>query len=290
MKSTTNVNWKHVGDAAHVLTMLSAAAFAVAVGYYAGDTKTSNLFDAQWKTDGFCIAGKEKPYWNSHDACLYTDVALAAVLGGLYSLFRNTPGMKGAERYVLPNIIGIVAHGLGHGGIASKLRELSGDSEMLFRESGRSVAERLRQDSFTEILGDELLGAVFWLGLIYASLPGTNKSTVAFFVLIARTGQSFIPARFGFTYVQTFLLLVSSFYQINRSHAEKDFFYGFFPALVGFPLTLVGWLESTQCSAFVRDLFYGHLVYDGYIAVGAIVFYLICYVKIRSEQLKEKVL
>jgi hypothetical protein len=144
--ASTATSWQQVGDATHFLTMLSAVSFAIAVGRYAGDTNNkSSLFDAQWTIDGFCVAGKEQPYGNSHDACLYTDLALSAVLTGLYFLYRNTPGMNGANQYVVPQIVGQVAHGIGHGGIAYQLRALGGDSEKMFAKEEATYTERLRQ-------------------------------------------------------------------------------------------------------------------------------------------------
>jgi hypothetical protein len=279
--------FRHVGDAAHVATIVSTVAFALAVGLYA-NTASTFLFDAAWKRDGFCVTHQDVPYWTSHDMCLYVDVALAVVLAVVYMFCKETPGMATANMYVVPNIVGQVAHGIGHGAIAMSLRNRGGDMEELFAVAERSVWERLQQESITTFLSEEIPQVIFWLGLIYASTPHSKKSTIALFFLLARVGQIYTPARFGFTYVQTVLFMIHAFHQTNRPVHEKDFSYATFPLLASFPVTVAGWVESTQCSAFVRDTFYGHVIYDGCISVSVIVWYLVCYVKARIDSPKVK--
>jgi hypothetical protein len=118
---------------------------------------------------------------------------------------------------------------------------------------------------------------IFWMCLIKASLPNVKTATVAVVVLGAQFFQLFVPNQFGFTYVQTVLMLAFSLNQLNRPTKEKDFSYALYAALVGLPVTMVGWMESTQCSAFVMDYLYGHVVYDAYIPCSMLVWYLTCY-------------
>lgn len=91
-----------VGDAAHVATLLNAVAFLVVVGLYAGDKASSFLFDEAWKNDGFCVAGKAKSYWSSHDVCLYMDLALATGLAVLFLFLRHTAGLEAANKFIVP--------------------------------------------------------------------------------------------------------------------------------------------------------------------------------------------
>ena len=290
-----------VGDAAYRVTFLSTAAFAVAVALF---VETDKVFDPQWKRDGFCVANSETPYWNSHDLCLYVDVSLAAFLALLHIALRGNKkashggiSMEGANEYIIPNVVGQIAHGIGHEAIAAKLRKVGNSVEQTMDAVARlPFAQRWREESVAKILLAELPGAVFWLGLIYATMAQSRalkntKSTVAWVALaalLARIGQSFMPPRFGFTYVQTVLMLLHAFSQTRRPLAEKDFFYASFPVIVSVPLIFMGWLESTQCSAFVQEKFYGHLLYDGYVGVSLIVWYLVCYSKVQSDTSKVK--
>merc|ERR1719215_259494 len=96
--------------------------------------------------------------------------------------------------------------------------------------------------------------------------------------------QFFFPSRFGFTYVQTVLLLLFSTNQLLLPAEEKGRSYALFGIIVSFPVSLVGWVESTQCSVFVKDYLYGHLVYDAYIPCSMLFWYLWVFAVNREKQ------
>jgi len=274
-----------VGDAGHAVTLLSTLAFAVAVGVYAGDLESTFLFDRQWKADGFCVSGKEAAFWTSHDLCLYVDLAMAALLGLLYLLLKSTKGLEGANKYIVPNIFGIAVHGIGHGNIARNLRyyENKDSDEDNF---SLSLMVRMQEESFSRVVSQEAPLVIFWVGLVWASMPQSKKSLVILVSILAYLGQQLTTAAMVFTYVQTVLILSFSLNQTRLETQEKStYFYAIYPLVVSFPTTLVGWIESTQCSSFVREKFYGHLIYDGYIAVSMVVWYLMCYIHVRSKGL-----
>jgi hypothetical protein len=282
------LDWARVtGDLLHYCTLASAGIFAVAVGWY-GDDPNSNFFDAKWKENAFCVTNLDVPYWTSHDVCFYVDCVLAVSLGMIFQFLKRTPGMEKANLYVVPNMLGTVAHGIGHGAVARMIRSVNDNKDEIMTASKRSFQERWQQYSTNDLIYDDLPQMLFWLGLLYASMPQSQKLRIVILSTIARVGQYFVPNHFAFTYVQTILLLAFSLNQLNLPMLDKDFSYALYPLVVSFPVTLIGWIESTQCR-IVDKLFYGHVVYDGYIAVSVIIWYLLVYVKASFQNDTEKV-
>ena len=278
-----------IGDTGHAACVVSSLLFAGAVVLYAGgddsESKTRNLlFDAQWKYDGFCVAKKDKPYWTSHDICLYVDVAMALLLFLCYQLLRTTPGLEGANKYIVANVFGMVAHGIGHGGIAKGMREHSGDSDTAYADMSRNLLVRIQEDPLLDVAVYNLPFILFWVGLIWASMPQSQAAMIVTMSILAQLGQTQVSPRFAFTYVQTVLLLCFSLNQTILDASEKNFAYALHPVLVAFPTIVVGWIESTMCTAFVQRVFYGHVIYDGYIALSINVWYLMCYLHARRTQ------
>ena len=257
-----------IGDAFHMATLVATFAFAVRV------VRHFDKFDASWQEEGFCIAHRDVPYWTSHDACLYFDVAAAAVLALVYyTLHKSQSDLANGEMF--RGIPGIVGHGLGHGALGRALRQHA-TKEVNPWEKGYQHLAGL--GSNLERLGYELVFAIFWMSLIKATMPHSSNGAVVAVSLVALFVQAFVPQLYGFTYVQTVLFVVFAWGQLSRPVAEKGFAYALYPIVVGLPVVLVSWMESTQCTAFVKDKLYGHLVYDAYIPLGMLAWYLLCYV------------
>ena len=112
---------------------------------------------------------------------------------------------------------------------------------------------------------------LLWIGLLKAATPSLSNFALGGLVLGAQLVQLLVPKYLASTYVQTIIFLVFSMNQLVRNKKEKDYSYTTHPWIVGMPLTLVGWMEGTQCTAFVKDRLYGHLVYDAWIPLDRIV-------------------
>jgi hypothetical protein len=84
-----------------------------------------------------------------------------------------------------------------------------------------------------------------------------------------------VPPRFGFTYVQTALLLANSLAELRRPPQQKDAYYALYALGVGVPVGFVGWMEALGCDAFVRSALGGHLVYDTSISLSILTYYAI---------------
>jgi hypothetical protein len=270
-----------LGDSAHAVTLVSTLAFTYMAGRYMNDSNDT-FFDASWKRDGFCVAHAEVEYWNSHDVCLYVDAAMAALLGLVYLALHKMPGMEAANALLFANIPGILGHGIGHGLVGKQIREFG------LEAASPSFSDLVANQTSMEIAQALGLFLVFWAGLLKASMNNIQTKYLIPCVLVAIAGNTLVPANFGFTYVQTILMLAFSINQLLRPASEKDYVYATFPLFVGFPLTLVGWMESTQCSNFVRDYMYGHVVYDAYIPIASLAWYLVCYARVQGANVQKR--
>lgn len=279
----TSSFYSYAGDAGQVLAIASALAFAFMAGNYMPDP-TSTFFDTQWKQEGFCVTNRDIPYWNSHDMCLYVDTIMAVLAGLLFLAWRNDPGMDQANVIFKANIPGVLLHGVGHAALGKAIR----DGTMNLEDGRKLVIESaMAQNESTLRLGLSFLPLVsFWYALSKASMPNvSNKFTFAAALLVTYC-QLWIPNDFGFTYTQTILILEFSINQLFRPKEEKDLAYFLYPVMVGVPLTMIGWMESTMCSTMVRDWFYGHLVYDAYIPLSMMAWYMVVHSHATSNNTK----
>lgn len=256
------------------------------------------LLDPEWKERGFCITAPDQAFWTSHDVCLYFDVAAAAVLGGVYLLLRKTPGLELANDMLLGNLVGLIGHGIGHGNIAASDRRDLAEQRQLAAELGKGYIptpsklyastgwEWIRESpDVSTALQRQGFTVIFWAGLLKSIFSKSSISTVVLLMLpIIAVQNMFITGKFGFTYVQTVLMTCFSFKELlQRPQAEKEnVSYPLYAAIVTLPLSYVGWMETTQCSRFVRDYLYGHLVYDAYIPISMLIWYLLCYAHAKS--------
>lgn len=281
-----STTWSRIGDLTHLALILNASAFAYAVVMH----NESDLFDPVWQPEGFCVANRDVPYMNSHDLCLYFDTIFALIHGLVYLGLRNQPGMDPANELVKFNIIGIMGHGLGHGAIAKGIRDginASSSSAEDSTSSGLSGFEIMQSLSFLEAIKTMIPYVIFWILLMKATMPTAKWSVVSLMTALSFVGNIFVPERFGFTYVQTVLLLAFSIHQLLRPSSEKGFAYALFPIIAGFPVSkyycivgtavlmmccsmltpyfhvivgVIAWIESTMCSKGVIDIG-GHCKY-----------------------------
>lgn len=259
--------WGNVG---HCISLTSTLLFAACVCFFLNkDDASDPLFDDTWRQEGFCVTNPETPAKNSHAACFYVDAVMAIVLGALYLKNRHNPELKHEHFIMGPGILGILGHGIAHGGIARSMQKIM---EAVTEEEAAVVKEE-EHTTFFRFIGPLL----FWLPLLKASMPNAKLRFVLLGALISNHMTSIIPDNFQFTIVQTILMVAFSANQLMRSSEEKkDIHYSLYAWIVSIPITLVGWMESTMCSSFVKDILYGHLVYDAYIPVGMLIWYFLC--------------
>ena len=279
-----NRSYARMGDAMYSLCLLNTIAFCTSVIFF----KDSPHFDPVWVKDGFCISNPTTMHWNSHHLCLYTDVILASLFGILYFFLHKSDGMEAANEFVFYNMFGVIAHGLGHGGLAAALfdeeKEQNSDEDISYMSAIHT------KESWVVVLSELFLTSnvgflIFWIGLLKASMPKTPFKGIMVLSVLSYFGNLSVAPSFGFTYVQTILLLAFSLNQILRPKDEKGFAYLMYGIIVSLPLGLVGWLESTQCQSFVIH-YGGHLLYDACIPLGMVAFYLLCYYNRENDVVK----
>ncbi|KAL9183616.1 hypothetical protein ACHAXT_004472 [Thalassiosira profunda] len=275
------------GDLVYGATLLNTVAFMAAV-LFCKDS-ASNIFDAAWAKEGFCVANATIPYWSSHDLCLYADLFLAGVCGVVYYLLRDNEGMQAANHFVLPNILGVAAHGLGHGGIGAGLRDEKErertDLDLSFYET---IGDKDTSTILYQLIVDQGLFFIFWLLLLKAAMPESPmKRTVLPLSIVSWISTLCTKPSFQFTSVQTILQIAFALNQLCRPKEDKGYAYFLYGAFVAFPLGIVGWLESILCSSTIIHLG-GHLCYDAFIPVSMLAFYLTAYVNRGLETAKLK--
>jgi hypothetical protein len=268
------------GDLFHMATLFFTFIFAYLVVLH------FEIFDPSWKEEGFCVKNRDVSHWNSHDMCFYFDTAASLLLVAVYFLYSGSQSPQ-VNKELITNIPGILGHGIAHGAIGRAIRM---DDSMYAGDVWETGYQRIKKGttSTPELVQGLVALSLFWLFLIKATLPAWSYRGVALLSLVVMAIQAFIPQVFGFTYVQTVLLVLFSVAQLSRPSEEKGFSYALYPAIVGLPLALISFLESTMCSAFVRDWLYGHLVYDAYIPVSIFIWYLLCRKHHLSSVVKDK--
>lgn len=264
-----------VGDAAHAFCILQTCLFAILVV-----GQSSSIFDSVWIQDGFCVANRNVAYMTSHDLCFYFDILGAIVCGYLYYLFKPVKGMESTNALFKNNIGGIASHGFAHFLIAESMRD---GGIISVEDQLDAIANSTIQQVVINIGGI----VVFWLTLLKASMANVGWDRIVPLAVIATVWNIQIPPQFGFTYVQTILLLAFSFNQLNRPKEEKmTRAYALYPMLVSVPLNMIAWMESTMCSCFIIHVG-GHLIYDSAIVVSLVVYYFVCFWYLLQENIKK---
>jgi hypothetical protein len=282
------------GDIGHVATLISTVVFASCVVAFLGNNSSNNndddndnrffFFDREWQREGFCVTNRNQPVLSSHAICLYVDLAFALLMAALYWPYRHRVELQHANLLISMNALGTIGHGIAHGAIAYHMM-LSQSSGEDHDTKGDVVAEQQVKDEAASQLDRLVFPVLIWLPLMKATLPNAPLAVVAVSAWVANGVVTSLPSKMGFAAVQTILLVAFSLNQLLRPRVEKmDLHYSLFAWMVSFPVTLVGWMESTQCTAFVRNALYGHVVYDAYISLSAIAFYMLCIRNANHQQ------
>jgi len=221
---------------------------------------------ASFKRAGFCVANQDVPAVQSHVLCFYVDTMTALALIVLRRRYGNVIGIKGSP--VIAAAPGIFGHGLAHLALWAEKLPTEGEALVLDRttfESPLRLAVRIAA-----------LWAFFFA--ILRSLPSISSRAAAVHAAIHSPILTlFVPARLGFTYVQTALLAVAAAHELLR--ADKDWYYDVAAIVINLPVGFVAWFEALACDSFLGQelLTYksagGHWLYDGTINVSMFAYY-----------------
>jgi len=242
-----------MGDAANFFVLTNTGIFlASVVGHALGRL---DFFSPSFMRDGFCVSWGETPLVQSHILCFYVDTVCAVALALLNRRYKDMPGREPVA--LAP--AGILIHGLGH--LATWFHR------------GAEVPQGNRWSrgfEWAEVAPQVLFIWTFFF-LLLRSAPNTPSTHAALHAAVhAPILVILVPGVFGFTYVQTVLLWVSSCYDLLRVH--KDRYYDLSAALINLPVGLVSWVEASQCDTFLKAVG-GHVYYDAIIPVSMFVYY-----------------
>lgn len=256
-----------IGDIANIFVIINSLLYAgvIIISTISYDTFLYNernaygnkLISSNVLIDGFCITNKNSVWWSSHAWCFYLDAFFC------YLLYlckvdgtRNKLPVTMMEPVRL-NILAHFGHGVGHFIIGYVFTTV---------------------DKYTNhyilSIPNILWLIIFWYGFIqaiYSQLSWKQhvpiSATISFF-------QIFIPIQFGFTYVQTILLLLASVNDLSIKKEDKDCFYTLKACIVNVPIGIVGWLEAYMCDSVLIHIG-GHVWYDCTIPISIIVYYMV---------------
>jgi len=254
-----------IGDIANILVIINALIYAGVILlstisyetflYNERNEYGNKLISSNVLVDGFCITNKHSVWWSSHAICFYIDVFFC------YLLYRcKVDGIRNKLPATImePVNLNIMAH-FGHG-----------IAHFIIGYVSTITIENHKRISISNIVWLIL----FWYGFVRAIF---SKLSWKEHVSIS-TGISFfhlyVPIRFGFTYVQTILLLLASANDLSLKKEDKDCFYTLKACIVNVPIGIVGWLEAYTCDS-VLIYIGGHVWYDCTIPISIIIYYII---------------
>jgi hypothetical protein len=263
-----------VGNVGHVVSMISVIVFLLAVAKHLLNPSAPSVFDPAWTEYGFCIKDPASLFWSSHFVCLYVDVAATLGMLAMYYFYiysrpsPTSPIIQYINPMFVKSIPGVLLHGLAHGGLGVLLHKGLGSFSSLTSHPASVNPVQL------------LILLVFWFFLLRTALPNCSVAVVAIATAVAfGVHVLFIPLKFAFTYVQTVLLVAFSCDQLllPTTTKQNNIAYSLFPWLAVLPLSFVAWMESIECSAFVREYFYGHVIYDAFIPASVMAWFQVSY-------------
>lgn len=256
-EQTDLIGAMRLGDAANALVLVNTAAFLGAVVLHAFGRL--HFFSASFLSEGFCVSFKDAPLLQSHILCFYVDTISALIL---WRLARRSHAAKGSAP-LASAAMGVFGHGLAHLGLWAG-----------YMRGGGSVDQRpglLRDDLPLQHHALAIAGLWAFFAALLRSAPNVPSSHAALHAAIyAPILALMVPPRFGFTFVQTVLLLVACAYDMLQP--AKDRHYDLAALMINLPIGLVAWVEASGCDAFLRSLG-GHVWYDATIPLSMFAYY-----------------
>jgi hypothetical protein len=250
--------WR-VGDIATILAVTNALLFLACVLLHASGQQ--NFFDQSYQRDGFCLSWNDKPLIQTHILCFYSDSLMAGILLFLCYLSAQTPGIE----LIQMNAFGHFAHGSGHLLLWWFYKDRSSFS--IPEELGINAFQR--SEHLLERVAIASITVIFWYGF-FRSLRAPTTHIIFHTFFQSYVSAVLIPDAFGFVYVQTFLALITSFYEFRR--VDKDAAYDLGAVLVAIPVGCMAWMEALTCDSMLRGV-RGHLWYDNTIALSLLAYY-----------------
>jgi hypothetical protein len=259
-----------LGDLANIFVIFNSLLYASVIVIYSissdmfpGNTLLSilrnyiesYLISSNVLLDGFCITNKESLWLSSHQMCFYLDVCFCYLLYKCKLDGINNQIPKSIMDPVNLNIVAHFGHGIGHF-MVGYLVQTENNSTINIQSS----------------LMKSIWLVPFWYGFIRAILIKLSAEKQVLISICIAFFQLFLPIRFGFTYVQTILLVLSSVHDLYIPKNKKDIYYTLKACIVNVPIGIVGWIEAYSCNV-VLIYMGGHIWYDCTIPISILLYY-----------------
>lgn len=171
--------------------------------------------------------------------CFYGDTLSAiAMWAVVYYFEKKNWASEGALTPLRKNIMSIFGHGCGHLYVGLNLSDTGAPEE---------IAHKPLSEKVMPFVGFMFFWYAFMQAILKDQYP--KSVSIALSVLWNLIQLNFIPAQFGFTYVQTVLFFVSALSGMART--DKDMYYDLSTIIVSIPVGLAGWLEAVTCDYFL---------------------------------------
>ena len=247
-----------IGNLANTVVLLNSLAFMAVV--ILQEKGIIDVLSTSFLEDGFCVAFKDKSvYVQSHMMCFYGDTAFTIFLYALVQMKKGSVSDEALEP-IKKNIFGIFFHGVGHASLA------------LYGEKPKDVTPWEGTESGAEFARAALGLGLFWYAFMRGILGRDfgHLSVVCFTVFYTAVHLFLIVARFGFTYVQTALLVTAAIASMSKD--PKSQHYNAIALIINTPIGFVSWIEGIACDSFFKHIG-GHLWYDLTIPLSMCAYY-----------------
>jgi len=235
-----------IGNIASCVTLLNGLLFVLLI--LAQEQQWVDVISPAFLEDGFCVANKEySVYVQSHALCFYVDTAFALFLWILCKTSESRYSSEALEpiwKAILPTF----GHGCGHLSLA-------------ILGTGTTETPLEKSDSLVILARSSLILVLFWYAFM-RSIVGVEKGhTLSLVLTVVYTSIHvfLVPGRFGFTYVQTMLILTYTLHALSKK--EKSTYYNAISVIIGLPVGFVAWFEVFACEQFYVHIG-GHVWYD----------------------------
>lgn len=284
------ISYSTIGNILHVSNLINIGVYATLLYKY-GNSSGGEVFDEEWLKAGFCLPHGDEHYRTTHDLSGYIMVAIA--LAGIVLqqyLSRRQAGsggagsMEKADSLAFWALIGALGHASGHFIISNAIRR------DFYPPAEERFIDDLMRSSIPEAIGKAGPAyPLFWVPLVKTYMMNTARNRVAWVALLLHVAGMFVQVKFGFSYTQAVLFGGMSIDQLMLDKKDKGFEYALWPLITTLPNGIFSWVESVTCTSSFLMQEHGHLVYDVYMASSYIVFYLICWLRMRYTVKKAKV-
>lgn len=201
-------------------------------------------------------------------------IAISILGFGIIRSLNDTSGkMRCAKKRVTWAFFGAIGHGFGH--IILAITKRNG---LLPSGEVSAMDEFLSPDSSFVTFAKHVPGYfIFQIPLVKSYMYNVSNHHVASFAFLMMIGAMQLPLKFGFSYTLIVLFAGQSLDQLFLPKTEKGFEYMLWPMLTLLPNFCISVMESTLCTESLAFKTHGHLIFDGYMALSYIIYYLVCW-------------